>query len=48
MPDYTTLPTEKLIFLLKKWKEENKRKPTRENMARIKAIKEALGKKRSV
>lgn len=47
MPNYTTLPTEKLVFLLRKWQEENKRKPTRATMARIIAIRTALATKRS-
>lgn len=46
MPDYSTIPTHKLRFLLKKWQDENKRKPTRDNMTRIREIKAALAAKK--
>lgn len=44
MPDYTTVSTPALVFLLRKWQESNTRKPTRAKMEKIKAIKAALSK----
>lgn len=42
MRDYRTVSTQILITLLREWEEVNRKKPTREVMARITAIKKAL------
>jgi hypothetical protein len=42
MPNYKELPKENLKSLLRALEIQNKRQPTRETMARIKAVRAAL------
>lgn len=46
MPNYKAVSTPTLVFLLKEWEAENRRKPTRKTMKKIRAIKEALAERR--